>query len=325
MAMKLFNPKSWENANEESKDLLEDYTLEMRSLRKSEGTIYQYVTDIKGFFCWAEQHAKNKSVLELKKRDFRKFFLYMDEHGASNARINRMQCSLRNMLTYAVSDDDEYEDYEINVMANVKGLQKNPVREISFVSDEQVKIILDYLLENERYVQALYLSLSYDCGGRRNELHQVKKEGFLESKETNEVVGKRGKKFKLLYFNRTREIAKLYFEQRGDDDIEALFVTGDGEMRRGVAYETLYTWSLAYGEILESLTGVKIVTNPHCWRHSCLENFSEGTHIALKELGQEKLDINILRVLANHADISTTQGYLVNRDDKLLNDAFGLN
>lgn len=322
--MKLLDEKIYEDVNEESIELLNDYILEMRSLRKSEGTIYQYVADIKGFYCWVHTNAKNKSVLELKKRDFRKFFLYMDENGASNARINRMQCSLRNMLTYAVSDDDIYDDYEINVMANIKGLQKESVREITFVTDAQIKTIIDYLLEKERYREALYLSLSYDSAGRKNEIFQVNKEGFTTAKQTNEVIGKRAKRFPLLYFSRTREIAKLYLEQRGEDNEEALFVTGVGESAKRASYDTLYAWSISFGKILKESCDVSLVTNPHCWRHSCLENMSEGNHYALNELGKDKLDIDILRVLANHESIDTTKSYLKNDDSKLLNEAFGL-
>src|SRR5699024_3852074 len=114
----------------ENKDILDDYILEMKSNGRSEKTIYQYVSDIKMFYCYMVENTKPESILDLKKRDFRRFFLALQDGGDTNAIINIVQCSLRNLLEFVVNDDDIYEDYEINVMKSIKGLQKEEVREI---------------------------------------------------------------------------------------------------------------------------------------------------------------------------------------------------
>ncbi|MED4261954.1 site-specific integrase [Priestia aryabhattai] len=318
-----YSPTIFEQVNKENTALLNDYILELKSKRKSEGTIYQYASDIKMFFCWAFNNLNNKFVLDMKKRDFRRFFLELQESGASSARINRVQCSLRNMLEFASEDEDEY-DYPINVMKNIKGLQKEEVREIHFLTDEQIDIILNYLINKKQYQKALYLSLSYESAGRRNEVFQVLKDGFLENNKTNIVQGKRGKKFQLLYFSRSKEIAKLYFEQRGSDDIDSLWIVGKGEDRRPAQYETLYNWCMSFRKILFKETGELIEFNPHSFRHSSLTNYENGTHYVLKELGKEKLELNVLKTLANHSDISTTQSYLPNKDAEILAEAFGI-
>jgi integrase/recombinase XerD len=320
--LQIFNEGTWAKVNPESKRILEDYILELKSKKKSEGTIYQYTADIKMFLCWAHDNLKNKSILDMKKRDFRQFFLFLEEK--SPARINRVQCSLRNMLEFCTQDDDEYEDYEINVMRNIKGLQKEKVREIYFLTDEQVRMILDYLLQREQYQKALYLSLSYESAGRRNEVHQILKHNFLNDNKTNIVAGKRGKKFPLLYFSKSKEIAKLYFEQRGEDNIDSMWVVGKGENKKPASYETLYNWVMSFRDILEDITGEEIDFNPHSLRHSALENYSNGSHYVLKELGKDKLDIKVLKILANHSDISTTESYLKDKDMELLAETFGL-
>lgn len=320
--LQIFNEETWKKVNPESKAILDDYILELKSKKKSEGTIYQYTADIKMFLCWAHDNLKNKSILDMKKRDFRQFFLFLEER--SPARINRVKCSLRNMLEFCTQDDDEYEDYEINVMRNIKGLQKEKVREIYFLTDEQIQMILDYLIQCEQYQKALYLSLSYESAGRRNEVHQVLKHNFLNDNKTNIVTGKRGKKFPLLYFSKSKEIAKLYFEQRGEDDVDSMWVVGKGENKKPASYETLYNWVMSFRDILEDLTGEEIDFNPHSLRHSALENYSNGTHYVLKELGKDKLDIKVLKILANHSDISTTESYLKDKDMELLVETFGL-
>lgn len=321
---KIFNPITWEKVNNENKMILDDYVLEMKSKGRSKGTIYQYSSDIRMFYCWVYDHAKNKTVTELKKRDFRRFFLEMEGRGTSAARINRAQCSLRNLLEFVAGDDDEYEDYEVNAMKAVKGLSKEAVRDIHFVKNEHVEAMLDNLISKGKYQLALYLSLSYESAGRRNEIYQVQKHGFLENNRTNEVVGKRGKKFKLLYFNRSREIAKLYFEQRGEDDIDSVWTIGSGENKRPAEYSTLYGWAVSLRKYLEEVSGEFVEINAHTWRHSSLEAYENGSHYVLKELGKEKLPLEVLKVLANHTSIETTASYLMNKDDELLNEAFGL-
>lgn len=319
----IYSDSVYKDVKKENKQILKDYVLEMKSNKRSDKTIYQYSADIKMFFCWIYTEADNKSILRLKKRDFRRFFLELQENGASSSRINRVQCSLRNMLEFCTQDEDEY-DYDINVMKSIKGLEKEVVREIHFLTDEQITMMLDKLIEKKKYQQALYLSLSYDSAGRRNEVYQVNKHGFLESKRTNEVQGKRAKKFRLMYLSRTREIAELYLDQRGEDDIDSLWTVGRGELRRAAQYETLYNWTVALRKLLEDLTGEHITMNPHSFRHSSLENYENGTHFGLKELGKEKLELKVLKVLANHSDINTTQQYLKNKDEELLNEVFGL-
>lgn len=319
-----FNEETYKKVYSENKLILEDYILEMKSNGRSEKTIYQYVADIKMFFCYVHDFAKNKSILDLKKRDFRRFFLALQDNGASSARINRVQCSLRNMLEFVANDDDEYEEYEINAMKGIKGLQKEEVREIHFLTDDQIQLIVNKLIEKGKYQQALYLTISYESAGRRNEVFQINKHGFLENNKTNEVIGKRAKKFKLIYFNRSREIAKMYLDKRGEDDIDCLWVVGRGENKRPAKYETLYNWTVSFRKILKDLTGEDIAINPHSYRHSSLENFENGSHYVLRELGKDKLDITVLKALANHESIETTMSYLKDKDEELLNNTFGL-
>lgn len=320
--IKLFSEDVYDRLNKDNKLLLDDYVLEMQANGKSEKTIYQYVSDIKAFYCWLYTDQKDEYILDSRKRTFRKFMLQMIENGTSHNRINRFQSSIRNLLEFAAQDDDEYSDYEVNVMKSVKGLEKEPVRDIVFLTDNQVDILIKSLIDKKKYQQALYLSLSYDSAARRNEVLQVKKTDFVNSKHTNLVKGKRGKVFSLLYFNRTREIAKLWLDQRGDDDIDSLWVTTENGVKKPASYQLLYYWVTHFRRILQSETGELIEMNPHSFRHSALENYNNGTHHVLKEMGKQELPLEVLKVLAHHSNISTTQTYLPNKDEEILEQAF---
>lgn len=322
MAVKLFNEADWKKLSEENRELYDDYVLEMESNGKAVKTIKQYCFDLRAFFCWLVKEKKNKYILDLKRRDFRNFFLIMQRSGASAARINRFQSSVRNLLEFACISEDY--DYEINQMAHIKGLQKEPVREIVFLTDQQVNILIDELLKRKHYQKALWVSLAYDSAGRRNEIHQVKKDGFLENNQSNVVIGKRSKKFKLIYFNRTKILFKLWMRQRGDDDLDTLWVVGKGDNKRPLSYEATYSFVDELREILQTRTGDEIPVNPHSFRHSALTNFSNGTHHVLEEVGKDKLDIHLLQTLAHHSDLSTTQGYIKDDSEAQLADALGI-
>lgn len=320
----LYSDEVYEKVNKESKLVLEDYILELKAKGRAVSTIEQYVFDIRMYLCYICENANNKSILELKKRDFRNFFLMLQETGKSSARINRVQSSLRNLLEFVVDDEDEYEDYYQNPMKKIKSIEKNPTREIVFLEDKEIDYLLNYLIEHNKIQKALYVSLSYDSAGRRNEIIQVEKYSFLDDEKstTNEVVGKRSKKFTLMYSNRTKEIAKKWLEERGEDDIDSLWVSYYNGEARPLRYETLYAWAISFRSILESEYDKDLPLNPHSFRHSSLENYENGTHHTLKYLGEDRLDINTLRILANHNDISITQSYLKDKDSEVLNDLF---
>lgn len=322
MSVKLFNESDWNNLSEENRELYDDYLLELESQGKAKKTIAQYGFDLRAFFCYLVREKKNKYILDLKRKDFRNFFLKLQRAGTSAARINRFQSSIRNLLEFACESDDYL--YEVNAMQHIKGLQKDPVRQIVFLTDKQVNILIDELLKRKHYQKALWVSLAYDSAGRRNELHQVKKEDFLENNQTNTVVGKRSKKFKLIYFNRTKIIYKLYMKQRGEDDLSTLWITGKGNNKRPLSYEGTYDFVNEFRKILKTRTGEDISLNPHSFRHSCLTNLENGTHHTLREIGKDSLDIRLLQTLAHHSDLSTTQSYIKDDSQEKLANALGI-
>ena len=117
------------------------------------------------------------------------------------------------------------------------------------------------------------------------------------------------------------EAAKKYLEQRGDDGIPELFVNSEG---RPATAGNLYEWVVDMRPILKELTGTEYLCNVHSFRHSALENYSTGTHQHLIDNGMGALPIEKLRLIARHSSIATTQRYLAPKDDKELEDLFGI-
>lgn len=314
----------WEQVNTENKNIMDDFMLECRQRQRAESTIKQYKNDVKIVLVYILQHLGNKSLLECTRKDFRRLSLWStQECGHSNARSNRLMSAVRSLLDF-VEDDEDYE-YDMNVAKKIKGLPKEEVREIHFLTDEQIMKLKEELVRRKEYQKATLLMLAYDSCARRNELHQVVKDGFLENNSTNIVIGKEGKKFPLVYFEGTKEVAKLYLKQRGEDDIDSLWVVGEGDSRKSAEYQTLYSWFVKMASILAEIEGKYIPFNVHSLRHSGLDNYSTGTHYMCKKLGKEDgFSINELKVLAHHESIDTTNGYLQNRDNEILEGMFGI-
>jgi integrase len=320
-----FDKDLWELVNPLNKEIMEDYRMELKQNQRSEGTIKQYTNDFKIILLYIYRYLENKYILELTKKDFRRFSLYLSEDcKVSNARNNRIMSALRSLLTYCEDDDDL--EYDNNAARRVKGLPKKEVRGIIFLNDGQIMKLKNELLRQEEFGKATLLMLAYDSSGRKNELYQVKKECFYDKNRrfTNVVVGKRGKKFPLIYFDETYRIAQLYLEQRGEDNFSEMWVTGKID-KKPVQEGCIYDWFIWMNDLLEKLEGKEIGFNVHSLRHAALENYETGEHYMCKILNKpDGFSVEELKLLAHHESSETTSSYLKPKDNEMLGQMFGI-
>ena len=160
---RIFTQEKWDMVNKYNKNLMNDFLLELKSQKKKEGTIKQYKNDLRILFIYILDELDNKPISKLNKKSFRNYSLWLNEECyMSNARVNRLLSALRSMLTYATDDDDYSDDIEINYAAKIKGLQKDKVRDIVFLSMDEVNYLYDTLIKNKKYQQATLLGLMID-------------------------------------------------------------------------------------------------------------------------------------------------------------------
>ena len=312
---RIYTKEKWDKVNIYNKNLMEDFLLECKSLKKSENTIKQYRNDIRILFIYVLDQLDNKKMYELNKKSFRNYTLWLQEKGMSNARINRLMSATRSMLEYASNEEDYEDELEINYAAKVKGLKKEKARDIVFLTDEEIHIIYNKLIEKKLYSQALLCGFMYDTCSRRNEVYQVKRYDIdlNEMICKNPIVGKGGKTYRPIYHDLTKEAYAL-LEKNRTDEYDTLWLTHDGTP---ASYESLYAWVISWRKILENETEVYKEFNPHSWRHSAANNLENGTHYLCATCG--KLSLGKIQKLMNHSDISTTQGYLEDKtEDELL-------
>lgn len=322
-----YTPELWEQVNKENKRILEDFLAEYKQRKKSKNTISSYFQDLRIILIYILKEHGNKSVLEMNKKDFRGMSLYFTEEcGMSSARVNRLKSSINSLLTFCEEDDDY--DYEVNMSKKVKGIPRERVRDddddFFFTFEEFIKV-RDILVEKGKLQSAVLWSLGFDSAGRRNELLQVTKHGLTENNKTNIVVGKRGKKFCLVYLDDTKELIRQYLEERGEDDVDSLWYKNLNGKREPVTSDALYDRICSISNILSEVRGENCNIFPHTMRHSRLECLAQGTDTRLlDENGNpKKFPLEQVQVFAHHSDVSTTQSYLKDHSDDTINEMFG--
>lgn len=330
-----YSPELWAKVNPANKAILDDFILEYRQRKKSPRTIEGYFQDLRIVLIHILDRYENRSILELTKKDFRNISLWLsegmggkstDDQGRSNSRVNRIKSAINSLLTF-VEEDDSYE-YEVNVAKKIKGLPKNPVKtdedDFFFTFGEFIQV-REKLVEMSDLQCAVLWSVFYDSGARRNEVYQVEKAGLLDGNKTNVVVGKRGKRFPLVYLDDTRELIRRYLEERGEDDIPSLWVSKMGATKEPIKMEALYSRILKCANILSEIRGEECNIFPHSIRHSRAEGLLQGQDDRLKDENGEnrKYTLEEIRVLLHHESIDTTQGYLRDHSEDTINDMFG--
>lgn len=325
---RIYTPELWEQVNRENKNILNDFMAEYRQRRKAKSTIDAYQNDLRIIFIYILKNLDNRSILTLKKKDFRGLSLWLSEDcQLSSGRVNRLKSAVNSLLTFCEEDDD-YE-YDINYAKKVKGLEKVRVKDDDkdfFFSFDEFIQIRNILVEKGDLQLAVLWSIGFDSAGRKNELFQIKKAGLDKTNKTNVVVGKRGKKFQLVYLNDTRDLIAKYLEERGDDEIESLWIKGSGENKMPISKETIYSRIASISPILSEIRGEECNIFPHTMRHSRMECLAQGTDTRLLDSDGKpmKYPLEKIMIFAHHNDVSTTQGYLMNHDEEEIDAMFGI-
>ncbi len=317
MSRILYTKERWENVLDINKRLTQQYLRNCKADKKSEGTIREYGYDLRFFLCWNLLFNENMSVLDFKKRHFEEFKYFMaEERKASNARINHLLCAIRTMMGYAEDDDDEYEEYFRNPASRIKGLEKEPVRPVAFLSQEQIDLLRNYLLEHKMYQHLCLLDILYDSGARVNEVLQV-----TDSETTNKgylkVKCKGGRFEYILLHERSKESIQLHLNTKKEG---AFWQSKYGPAENT---STLRGWVGDLYKILKRLDPSTPYFTPHSFRHSIIENLGNGTHYLCKKLGRA-FTIEEIQIIVHHKSVDMTKSYMKPKDNELIFGLFGI-
>ena len=267
--------------------------------RYSSHTVKAYQIDLTQFQDYLEE--TYESVLQKAKHPMvRSWLAQMLDFGFSPRSVNRKITALKSFYKFLLKEEEIREDPTIKIVSP-KMSKKIP----SFVEEAQMRKLLDELDFVDGYAgvrDKLIIELFYSTGIRQAELINLKIKDIDISSRTIKVLGKRNKERLIPLTNVLCQKIDAYLKLRAElpiKDYSYLFLTTKGKR--------LYP-SLVYRQVNHYLSQVTSLDkkSPHVLRHTF------ATHML-----NNGADLNAIKELLGHANLSATQVYTHNTIDKL--------
>lgn len=291
--------------NSENREMVEEFFDTHPLLAKQ--TKKQYRSGTRQFLWWVHETISDKPLYKIKKRDFNRYLSFLINRGMSSSGINFKRSSVSTVCEYIQStvseEDDRYATFHNFTKTDIK-IPKNYVYNKIPVSEEEYKILIDTLIDDENYMGACWVACAFNTGARRGGIRQFKTE-VLEKpiKEGQEYVmsnmvrekgfSEDGKQVRYMIPLPALYYIRLWIEKRGYDH-EYIFTTNvNGEIR-----QMSLQWANDFcTNVLSDILERRI--NPHLFKSSAVSYYlSQG--LDLKFVSEN---------IAQHNDISTTSKF----------------
>lgn len=236
----------------------------LASVDRSPKTLNAYRNDLHIFFVWNIDFNNNKDFIKLTKREIAKFQNYaINEWHWSPKRVRRVKSALSSMSNFIeniLDDEDEYKDFR-SFIKKIESPANEAVREKTVLSDEQVELLLNTLVERKEYEKACAIAICAYSGMRKAELLQMRMEYFDESHlefgclyKTDKIRakgrGQLGKQINKYIMKKVDKYIDLWRAERERLGIESEWVfvkkCKDGRVKR----ESVDNWTDEFSEIV---------------------------------------------------------------------------
>jgi len=279
---------------------INDFLIYLQAEKRYAGhTIKAYQTVLNQFHAFCQEQGKEGMDLHFK--TIRMWVVSQMDSGISPRTVHRKLTTLRTYCKYLIKEG-ELESNPLDRVLKPKINKRNPV----FVDEGNMDHLLDEYAFGEDFEgvrNRLIIDLLYQTGMRRSELLGLKT-GSLESRAKSlKVLGKRNKERLIPLNDELIDAINHYLgfrkEVLTDPEVEALIVTAKGQP----AYE-----SMIYRIVKKYLALVTTLDkkSPHVLRHTF------ATHML-----NRGADLNAIKELLGHANLSATQVYTHNTFKKL--------
>ena len=255
--------------NEENLQLEEDFIEYLTSTDKATSTITQYKAVLHIFWCWNLENNKNKSFVELTKREVTRFQNNaLNTWGWSPRRIRMVKAVMRSLENYISNIlDDDYPDYK-KIWDKIESPVNEAVREKSVFTRDELQKLLDYLVDRKEYMKACFVSLAMNSGRRKAELVRFKVSYFsganlicdgalykTPEKMRTKGSGQRGKLLDVFTLAKPfNPYLKLWLEQREELGVQSDWLFPkyeDGKWQdEQMPISTVDSWSRTFSSVL---------------------------------------------------------------------------
>ena len=263
--------------------------------RYSKHTLISYNTDLTQFLNFLHTEYEISDVSEISHQIIRSWISSMLDSGISSRSVNRKITTLKSFYKYLMQEDEVIENPTQKIISP-KNAKKLPV----FVEKSKMDELLSEIefpdtFEGER--DKLIIDVFYMTGMRLSELLGIKKEDIDFSKSSIKVLGKRNKERIIpLSINLLNQLKKFSEKHKINS---YFFVNFDGKK---LSAKNIYNIVNKYLGMVSSLEK----KSPHILRHTF------ATHML-----NNGADINAIKEILGHANLSATQVYTHNTIEKL--------
>ena len=264
--------------------------------RFSEHTIKSYSTDLKQFTSFLSSEFQIiDEINEISFQIIRTWIASLLEKGINPRSVNRKISTLKTFFKFLIREGELIENPMIKVVAP-KSKKRLPI----FIEEDQIKSLLNEVQFESGFIgqrNKLIIELFYVTGIRLSELINIKISDVDFSNQSIKVLGKR-KKERIIPLSSSM-INSLDNFIKNNHKNHFLFTNLDGVK--------LYT-KLVYRVVNKYIAKISSVNkkSPHILRHTF------ATHML-----NNGADINAIKELLGHANLSATQVYTHNTIEKL--------
>ena len=210
--------------NSDNLELEKDFLEYLEATDKASNTIRQYTSNLHIIWCWSLEYNKNKAFVDFTKREIAKFQNHaLNVWGWSPRRMRTVKATARSLENYIENMlDDEFPDYRA-IWNKIESPVNEEVRVKTVFKDEELRSLLDKLVDQKQYRNACILALAMYSGKRKAEITRFKVSYFDDAnlicggalyKTPEKMVTKgRGQRGKLLDVYVLAKPFKPYFER----------------------------------------------------------------------------------------------------------------
>jgi len=262
-------------------------------------TVTAYKSDLNHFYSFLKNTFGLDNINVAEPDMIRSWMVELIKQGESPTTINRRIVSLRSFYKFLLANGVIMS----NPAAQIKALKK-PERLTKFFEQEKLNSLLEAEITDNSFIKnrnRLVIDILYSTGMRRSELLELKDDSINEVLKVVKVIGKRNKERLIPLSDKLITVINKYKEIKHKtftNPYPALIVGNKG----GKAYP-----KLIYNIINDGLTEVSNgKRSPHVLRHSF------ATHML-----NNGSDLNIIKELLGHSNLSATQIYTHNTIEQL--------
>jgi len=267
--------------------------------RFSNHTVLAYSTDLSQFYEYLQKTYELTDLSEINHTLVRSWIVSMMEQKITSRSINRKITSLKTFYKYLLRQGIVTDNPMLKVQSP-KTSKRLPV----FVEKDKMDQLLDTVSfeeDEDGLRNKLIIELFYATGMRLSELIGLKRKDVDLSKGQLKVLGKRNKERIIPFGPELSSKIDAYLKSENEPESEYLFT---GKKGKKLPEKLVYTVVKKYLSIVTTIDK----KSPHVLRHTF------ATHML-----NNGADLNAIKELLGHANLSATQIYTHNTVEKLKN------